>query len=277
MEPCGGRHAGERSARQRQRPRPGGVPKSQQDEARGTSTGPFYSNATNRIKKPTRRSTRLGRQLEQRSCTHRRTLFPGGNLPAGSDQAPPRHTEHSAYRCYLPVLTGFTDIRCAGPSHLRHLTGPGPKRKRPRVGVRPRYSGLRVQGTATSPSSTTKLSRDLPARCCPCHVPGLAPASPPCHNGAPPTHGGYEPLASLLKRSLMMCGAAALTPPTAHSCLAAEKPGRRRPEIHTYIRETTWRRGRDSNPRGRELLPTRSPGGRLRPTQPPLRKRWRRE
>ena len=204
MEPCGGRHAGERSARQRQRPRPGGVPKSQQDEARGTSTGPFYSNATNRIKKPTRRSTRLGRQLEQRSCTHRRTLFPGGNLPAGSDQAPPRHTEHSAYRCYLPVLTGFTDIRCAGPSHLRHLTGPGPKRKRPRVGVRPRYSGLRVQGTATSPSSTTKLSRDLPARCCPCHVPGLAPASPPCHNGAPPTHGGYEPLASLLKRSLMM-------------------------------------------------------------------------
>ncbi len=36
------------------------------------------------------------------------------------------------------------------------LTGAGPHKLNPRAGVRPRYSGLRVQGTATSPSSTAK-------------------------------------------------------------------------------------------------------------------------
>ena len=34
-----------------------------------------------------------------------------------------------------------------------------------------------------------------------------------------------------------------------------------------------WRRGWDLNPRGRGHLPTRSPGERLRPSQPPLRVR----
>src|SRR5690606_36631871 len=40
------------------------------------------------------------------------------------------------------------------PSPQHNLQAPGPKARRPRVGIRPRYSGLRVQGTATSPPST---------------------------------------------------------------------------------------------------------------------------
>ncbi len=38
------------------------------------------------------------------------------------------------------------------------LTGARPHKSHPRAGIRPRYSGLRVQGTATSPSSTANAS-----------------------------------------------------------------------------------------------------------------------
>jgi len=33
-----------------------------------------------------------------------------------SSQALPRHPKDSAYRCFLPNLAGFTDLRCEGPS-----------------------------------------------------------------------------------------------------------------------------------------------------------------
>jgi len=39
------------------------------------------------------------------------------------------------------------------------VAGPGPVRFRPSGGVRPRYSGLRVQGTASSPPSATGRSQ----------------------------------------------------------------------------------------------------------------------
>ena len=45
--------------------------------------------------------------LKKRSCTALRTAIPGRSTSAGSCQVPLRHTHQFAYRCYLPVLTGF--------------------------------------------------------------------------------------------------------------------------------------------------------------------------
>ncbi len=61
------------------------------------------------------------------------------------------------YRCSLPGLTGFISFHCAGPDRRRHLLKPDPKRTGRMTGVQPCYSGLQVQGTANSPSSTTKM------------------------------------------------------------------------------------------------------------------------
>lgn len=75
----------------------------------------------------------------------------------GSTQALPRHTRDTAYCCFLPDLTGFTASRCAGPECQHHFHEAVLETTSPRMGIRPRYSGLRVQGTATSPLSTTLL------------------------------------------------------------------------------------------------------------------------
>jgi len=79
--------------------------------------------------------------------------------PTGSSsQEPLRHPESATYRCFLPDLTGFIALCCTGPS-LRHcLAEPVPEVKRPRMGIQPRFSGFRVQGTASSPPSTTPKS-----------------------------------------------------------------------------------------------------------------------
>ena len=71
----------------------------------------------------------------------------------GSSPAHPRHTNLPAYRCFLPDLAGFTGVRCVGPSLLHRMVAPA-LRDGASDEHRPRYSGLRVQGTATSPSST---------------------------------------------------------------------------------------------------------------------------
>ena len=39
---------------------------------------------------------------------------------AGSSQALPRHPKGSAYRCFLPDLAGFTDLRREGPDFRYH-------------------------------------------------------------------------------------------------------------------------------------------------------------
>src|SRR6266851_9104686 len=39
-----------------------------------------------------------------------------------SDQAGLRHTTTTAYRCFLPDLTGFAGRRCTGPDRQRHAT-----------------------------------------------------------------------------------------------------------------------------------------------------------
>ena len=76
--------------------------------------------------------------------------------PSNSGQATPWHPRVTAYGCYLPVLTRFTGPRRTGPNHQRHLAKQSRQPSSPRRGIRPRYSGFRVQGTASSPSSTTK-------------------------------------------------------------------------------------------------------------------------
>ncbi len=65
--------------------------------------------------------------------------------------------EHQAYRCCLPTLAGFAGNHCIGPGFQRRPVVCSPTSP-PRRGIRPSYSGLLVQGTATSPSSTTKTA-----------------------------------------------------------------------------------------------------------------------
>jgi hypothetical protein len=74
---------------------------------------------------------------------------------SGSSQVVPRHPQGVAYRCFLPDLTGFTDLRCAGPDSRRRRTVMVNERFEPRPGIQLRCSGLRIQGTASSPPSTT--------------------------------------------------------------------------------------------------------------------------
>ena len=104
----------------------------------------------------------------------------------GSDQVVPRHPRETVYRCFLPDLTGFTGPSCAGPGRQRRGVRSGPDGAPPRWGIRPRWSGFRVQGTAIAPSSATEII--LPAlqapqahsRCRQLPLPptGTSPSSP---------------------------------------------------------------------------------------------------
>jgi hypothetical protein len=100
------------------------------------------------------------------SCTPLRQGHPGLPWSACSDQAPLRRPGVATYRCFLPDLTGFVGSRRAGPNlHCRSAMLVS-IRPQPQRGIRPRYSGLRVQGTASSPSSTTVYdSTSQSARC----------------------------------------------------------------------------------------------------------------
>ena len=92
-----------------------------------------------------------------RVAVHLLSISPVGLLPtANSNQVDLRHPKLTTYRCFLPDLTGFVAFRCAGPGYQRYLSRAVPAVPRPRAGIQPRYSGLRVQGTASSPSSTAK-------------------------------------------------------------------------------------------------------------------------
>jgi hypothetical protein len=87
-------------------------------------------------------------------CTFRRTWPPGRLRSSGSRQAPLRHPGGTPYRCFLPDLAGFGGSCRAGPTVQHLLTGGVTGDVSPREGIQPRYGGLRVQGTASSPSST---------------------------------------------------------------------------------------------------------------------------
>lgn len=76
-------------------------------------------------------------------------------LVHGSAQVTLRHTEMTTYCCFLPDLTGFMGFCCAGPVRQHQFLEADHKIATPQMGIQPRYSGLRVQGTANSPPSTT--------------------------------------------------------------------------------------------------------------------------
>src|SRR5689334_3807016 len=56
----------------------------------------------------------------------------GAAYPNEKGQDDQRHTRGIAYRCYLPVLTGFTSSGCAGPGplHVRPMSNGGDDRIR---------------------------------------------------------------------------------------------------------------------------------------------------
>ena len=59
------------------------------------------------------------------------------------------------YCCFVPDLTGFERLSFAlGLSIVTTVSNPESKTLSSRVGIRPCYSGLQVQGAATSPLST---------------------------------------------------------------------------------------------------------------------------
>ncbi len=70
---------------------------------------------------------------------------PGGTPAVSSSQATLGHIDTSAYRCFLPDLTGFTEIDCPGPSRQHHLPAPGPTAEMPQ-----RRSSILLQRVAGS-------------------------------------------------------------------------------------------------------------------------------
>ena len=57
-------------------------------------------------------------------AVHLSSIFPGGvRQRADSSQASLRRPKVTAYRCFLPDLTGFTALRRAGPNSQHQLPG----------------------------------------------------------------------------------------------------------------------------------------------------------
>ena len=77
-----------------------------------------------------------------------------GIKAVSSTQALPRHMKGSAYRCFLPDLTGFTGFHCVGPKYQHHLLRPASQTRSLRQEFNPAKADCRLQGTAISPSST---------------------------------------------------------------------------------------------------------------------------
>ncbi len=70
-------------------------------------------------------------------------------------------TSMSPRECYLPLLPSGPDGVRSSPSHRTQTSSPLGKKQlctsKSQAGIQPRYSGFRVQGTASSPPSTTYL------------------------------------------------------------------------------------------------------------------------
>ena len=80
-----------------------------------------------------------------RLCTWCRLAFPSVTRIVDSGQAPLRHTQVSAYRCFLPDLTGFTGLRCARPNCHRHLYGADPTKTSLDQGFNPAAADCRYR------------------------------------------------------------------------------------------------------------------------------------
>ncbi len=80
-------------------------------------------------------------------------LSPSLSMPPDSGQETLRHPELSTYRCFLPDLTGFIALCRAGPGLQRRAGTAVSRGIGSRMGIQLRCSGLRIQGTASSPPS----------------------------------------------------------------------------------------------------------------------------
>ena len=90
---------------------------------------------------------------------------PTGIPAADSEQITLRHTGKSSYCCFRQDLTRFVATYCTGSIPQHHLPTPYITQHDPRPGIQPRYSGLRVQGTANCPLSTASILYTNPAFC----------------------------------------------------------------------------------------------------------------
>ena len=175
-------------------------------------------------------------------CTYLRTSSPGGTGVAGSSQESLRHMRKSAYRCFLPDLTGFTGSHCAGPNLQRYPRQPDPKEERPRISFNPAVADCGLQGTAISPSSTAKLQTSNLKR---------VSKDTDMAEGV-----GFEPTRRLRVYTL-----------------SRRAPSAARTSLHVHMNlallyQLLWRRGWDSNPRGAHT-PTRFRGGLVQPLRHP--------
>ena len=78
-------------------------------------------------------------------------------MAGDSNQAVLRHPEDSAYRCFLPNLTGFTGFRRAGPGSL-HLV---PTTEEPKVDLKEEFSLARADCEFRAPLSPRLARPDI--------------------------------------------------------------------------------------------------------------------
>ena len=64
-----------------------------------------------------------------------------------------------AYCCFLPDLTRFTRFHCVGPNYQYHLPRADYTITTLRLDFNPATAGCRLQGSATTPSSTAKINQ----------------------------------------------------------------------------------------------------------------------
>ena len=89
-----------------------------------------------------------------RSCTLARKSKTRVTLVVDSNPDYLRHMKKSAYRCFIPDLTGFTAFHCAGPNYQHHLPGADQTLQSLTRGFNPAIADCGQQGTANTPSST---------------------------------------------------------------------------------------------------------------------------
>ena len=99
--------------------------------------------------------------MKKRPCTLLRLCSPCVIQAVSSGKANLQHKRRLCYRCYLPVLTGFTK-RSLRRTHTVNTTYPNTKQKKSSLGKEfdPTVADCRLQGTASSPSSTVLAFRE---------------------------------------------------------------------------------------------------------------------
>ena len=99
----------------------------------------------------------LRNTINPRSCTPRRTQSSQRTVCVGDLTRGNHDTNCNTYRCFLPDLTGFVSVCCAVSNQHQQQTSPG-RTVDLQGEFNPALADFGLQGTANSPSSTTKGS-----------------------------------------------------------------------------------------------------------------------